>query len=148
MTTPEPTIRVRHKVFAYVTHGDRLLVFSHPDFPEAGIQVVAGTVEEGEPPEEAVQREAFEETGLEGLRLSAFLGEREFTVPGWEEVHRRRFYHLTYEGEPPARWFHLETDPSDGSPAPITFEFFWAELPDGVPELMEGRLLEVLGIGG
>ena len=35
---------VIHKVFAYITHRDRLLVFRHTDFPEAGIQVPAGTV--------------------------------------------------------------------------------------------------------
>jgi len=48
------------KVLAYVTWGDKLLVFSHPDFPEAGIQVPAGTIEPGEEPEAAVLREAFE----------------------------------------------------------------------------------------
>jgi 8-oxo-dGTP pyrophosphatase MutT (NUDIX family) len=36
------------KVFAYITHQNRLLVFSHPDFSAAGIQVPAGTVESGE----------------------------------------------------------------------------------------------------
>jgi hypothetical protein len=39
------------KVFAYITHTDRLLVFSHPDFPEADIQVPAGTVKQDEPPD-------------------------------------------------------------------------------------------------
>ena len=65
---------VKHKVFAYITWGDRLLVFSHPYAPEAGNQVLAGTMEEGEEPEEAIMREAFEETGLNGLQLRAFLG--------------------------------------------------------------------------
>ena len=32
------------KVFAYITNQNRLLVFRHLDFPEAGIQVPAGTV--------------------------------------------------------------------------------------------------------
>ncbi len=41
---------LRHKVYAYITHGHRLLVFSHRDFPEAGIQVPGGTMEEGEDP--------------------------------------------------------------------------------------------------
>ena len=62
------------KVLAYVTRGRRLLVFRQPESPEAGIQVPAGTVEEGEGPEVAVLREAREETGLDGLRLDAFLG--------------------------------------------------------------------------
>ena len=33
---------VKQKVFAYITYQRRLLVFSHPDFPEAGIQVPTG----------------------------------------------------------------------------------------------------------
>ncbi len=40
-----PTLK---KVFAYITRGDKLLVFRHADFPEAGIQVPAGTAKEGE----------------------------------------------------------------------------------------------------
>lgn len=55
----------KDKVLAYITHGNRLLVFRHPHAPEAGIQVPAGTVEEGEDPGTAVLREAAEETGLD-----------------------------------------------------------------------------------
>ena len=36
------------KAFAYVTHGNRLLIFSHPLAPEAGLQVPAGTMLDGE----------------------------------------------------------------------------------------------------
>jgi len=123
------------KVFAYITHRGQLLVFRHRDFPEAGIQVPSGTIEPGEDPEDAVLREAFEETGLSGLRLEAFLGETAFAAPEIEEINRRRFYHLTCANKPPARWQHSELSPSDGSPGPIVFEFFWAALPDGVPPL-------------
>ena len=35
---------VKRKVLAYVTRGDELLVFRHRDFPEAGLQVPAGTM--------------------------------------------------------------------------------------------------------
>lgn len=66
----------KRKVFAYITSGNRLLVFWHPDAPEAGTQVPAGTVEPGERPEAAVLREAFEETSLPGLELAGLLGER------------------------------------------------------------------------
>ena len=38
--------------------------------------------------------------------------------------------------DPPETWTHYETDPSDGSPAPIPFDFFWVRLPDEVPELI------------
>lgn len=56
---------IRRKVLAYITNRQRLLVFSHLDIPEAGIQVPGGTLEDGESPEEGVLREAYEETGLE-----------------------------------------------------------------------------------
>ena len=48
------------KVYAYITRADRLLVFRHVDFPEAGVQVPGGTMDAGETPEGAVLREAAE----------------------------------------------------------------------------------------
>ena len=145
-------MKLKHKAFAYVTHGDRLLVFRHPDVPEAGIQVPAGTIRAGERPEDAVLREAWEETGLSDLALIRFLGEqwRELTDEGIDETHHRFFYHLRHTGEPPELWCHQEDDPDDGSDHPIRFEFSWARLPDGVPPLVAGhdamlpRLLEGL----
>jgi 8-oxo-dGTP diphosphatase len=131
---------VKYKVFAYITHNQRLLVFSHPFAPEAGIQVPAGTINQGEHPECAVLREAFEETGLSNLSLDRFLGEqkRDMSDFGRYEIHHRRFYHLRCHGEPPLRWRHEEehyhTDNS--SLPPITFELFWAALPDEVPPLI------------
>ena len=65
---------IRRKAFAYITQGHRLLVFTHPDAPEAGTQVPAGTIEHGETPEDAALREAREETGLSLLTVVRFLG--------------------------------------------------------------------------
>lgn len=129
---------LRRKAFAYITHDDRLLVFSHPHAPEAGIQVPAGTVKPGERPDEAAMREAVEETGLAGLKLAGCLGEaqRDMSDFGLNEIHHRTFYHLRCESDPPERWQHYETNPSDGGAEPILFEFFWAGLPGGVPELI------------
>jgi 8-oxo-dGTP pyrophosphatase MutT (NUDIX family) len=128
------------KVFAYITHGDRLLVFRHPHAPEAGIQVPAGTVEPGEALDVAVLREAEEETGLPDLRLARFLGERQRDMRdiGRDEIHHRHFYHLICGGDPPATWEHWERDPSDGSEPPL-FAFFWARLPDAIPDLIAGH---------
>lgn len=130
--------RIRHIALAYITHAGRLLVFSHPDFPEAGIQVPGGMLKQGEEPDEAVMREAFEETGLEGLELRSYLGDCELDAPERGKVYHCRFYHLTYDGTAPERWRHDETDPSDGTPGPITFDFFWVRLPDEVPPLFGG----------
>ncbi|MCC7353190.1 MAG: NUDIX domain-containing protein [Anaerolineae bacterium] len=137
-----------NKVVAYITQGDRLLVFSHPRHPEAGIQIPAGTVKAGESPEDAVLREAQEETGLKELALRSFLGTRDYDMSpyGREEVHRRYFFHLQFNGELPATWRHFESDPSDGSEGPIEFVFFWVRLPDEVPVLIggQGDFLQVL----
>ena len=48
-----------------------LLVFKHPT---AGIQIPAGTVEEGEDIETAVKREVYEETGLQSIEIENYLG--------------------------------------------------------------------------
>jgi ADP-ribose pyrophosphatase YjhB (NUDIX family) len=116
-----------------------LLVFRHPDAPEAGIQVPAGTVEANERLENAVLREAFEETGLDNLMLVCLLGEQERDMSdfGSDEIHHRHFYHLRCQGYPPATWQHEERSPSDNpAQTPILFEFFWAALPHAVPVLI------------
>jgi 8-oxo-dGTP diphosphatase len=130
---------VKRKAFAYITYQMQLLVFSHPDFPEAGIQVPAGTIEEAEAPAQAALREAFEETGLTNLALEGFLGEqiRDMADFSRDEVHHRYFYHLRCCDRPPSRWRYEEHYPSDG-PAhePVLFEFFWVPLSGGVPALI------------
>jgi 8-oxo-dGTP diphosphatase len=135
-----------HKVFAYITHGNRLLVFDHVDFPEDAPQVPKGTRAENEDPEAAVLREAWEETGLEDLKISSFLGEIDFTWPGHDRIFRGRFYHLICDTTPAERWQHYEEHPSEGPSDPILFELYWAELPSSVPELAPGHdaFLELL----
>jgi 8-oxo-dGTP pyrophosphatase MutT (NUDIX family) len=63
------------KVTAFILRqgpgGPDLLLFEHPS---AGIQVPTGTVEEGEDPQVAALREGREESGLDGLKLVAYLG--------------------------------------------------------------------------
>jgi len=138
------------KVVAYITQGERLLVFCHTQFPEAGIQVPAGTVEPGESREEALLREVREETGLEKLTVVSFLGTSDVHVAPARrnEVHRCYFYHLRHHGETLDRWRHYEMDPSDGSPAPIEFEFYWVQFPDNVPDLgVQGAFLDELRPG-
>jgi 8-oxo-dGTP diphosphatase len=148
--------KLKRKAFAYITHGDRLLVFRHPAEPDAGIQVPAGSVRRGESPEDAVMREAYEETGLSDLVLVRPLGEhqRDMSDFGLDEIHHRHFFHLRCTGEPLTTWQHDEHDPSDGSSAPILFEFFWARLPDRVPILIADHdtqlpeLIELLAAEG
>ena len=134
-----PSPALKHKAFAYITHGRRLLVFSHPDHPQAGIQVPAGTLKDGEDPREGVLREAFEETGLEGLRAEALPGQCDYPAPARNEIHRRNFFHLTCSDDPPEKWIHYERHPDEGDEDAIRFEFFWVDLPGGVPTLSPGH---------
>ncbi len=124
-------------VVAYITDGGKLLVFRHTRYPEAGIQVPAGTVEEGESLADAVLREAHEETGLDSLEIRSYLGVREYDLSalGQSGVQRRHYFHLVLGGEAPVRWRHYERHPSDGTTEPIEFEFSWVKFPGEVPEL-------------
>lgn len=125
------------KVYAYITYNDHLLVFRHPFVPEAGIQVPGGSVEADEDVDEAVLREAWEETGLPTLQRVAFLGEQVWHNPfpeGSYAVAHRHFYHLTVTDTPPATWRHTETSPSIGTDQPV-FEFFWVPL-SNIPTLI------------
>ena len=116
------------KVVAYITRGDELLVFTHRDFPEAGVQVPAGTVEEGETLDAAVLREVQEETGLPptAVRNTAFLGRCLWKAGPY--CHERYFYHLLLTAAVPDTWLHYET--SGGKSEPIAFSFYWVKRND------------------
>ena len=115
------------KVYAYITYANKLLVFKHVDFPEAGIQVPGGTMDAGETPEMAVRREVFEETGLKSLVFKKYLGEDEYrdsSVHPSESISRH-FFHIFSTQYVPDTGQHYEQHPCDDSPAPILFEFYW-----------------------
>ncbi len=64
-------------------------------------------------------REAWEETGSTDLKLVGYPGlQNQNRLPyGKDEVHYRRFYHLICPGNPPATWWHYETNPRTVAPA-------------------------------
>jgi 8-oxo-dGTP pyrophosphatase MutT (NUDIX family) len=74
------------KVTVFVTRpavrGPELLLFEHPN---AGIQIPAGTLEQGERPEQAALREAYEETGLSASLLRR-IGQQETRLPPDQRV--------------------------------------------------------------
>jgi len=132
----------RRRVVAYITCAGRLLIFRHVDHPDAGLQVPGGTLDPQETPEDGVLREAFEETGLSGLRLGQFLG-----TARWRHV-KSWFFHLTVEEPVEETWRHIEADPSIGG-GPLLFELFWVPL-DSVPPLNgdQGAYLKRLSAQG
>lgn len=131
---------IKPKVYAYITRGTSLLVFHHLDFPEAGIQIVGGTVEPGETIQTAVLREAAEETGLSGLVNPVFLGVQTYSLSAFhrEEVHRRHYFHVRLQQNTPTSWRTFETHPSGGASEPIAFEHYWVELATTDPGLIAG----------
>jgi len=133
----------RQKVFAYITSERQgvphLLIFAHPDAPDAGLQVPAGTVEPSEELVVAALREATEETGLTQLRMIAHLGDEDVDVRpfGKNELHARSFFHIACDETTPDTWETWEHHASDGS-GPHRFAHRWVPL-DAVPPLIAGH---------
>ena len=126
----------KQKAFAYITYQNKLLVFIQPHSHDAGIQVPAGTVKDGEDTAVTVMREAEEETGLTTLTMQSFLGKAIFHDQTKDEIHHRFFYHLTMDTPPQDRWQNLETDPCDGTNNSYLFEFYWVDLHHEDPHLI------------
>lgn len=119
------------KVVVYVTHADRLLVFTHRDFPEVGVQVPAGTLEAGEDMADAALREAEEETGLTLKGPAKYLGTHDFDARIFRpEIHERHFFHVEATAEDAARepWLHFETKPSGGDMKEIAYRLYWTDI--------------------
>jgi 8-oxo-dGTP pyrophosphatase MutT (NUDIX family) len=140
-------LQVIQKVVIYVIHRGNLLVFEHPDAPEAGLQVPAGSVRPGEDLDAAARREVREETGIPA-RTVRLLGTARYDMGayGRNEVHDRFFYvaELPRSRRFDRRWKHSETH--DGIGEPDVFELYW--LPLDTPglatklEAAQGALLQ------
>ncbi len=121
------------KALAYITRKrdgkTQLLVFTHPNSPEAGLQVPAGTVEKGEEVESAVLREALEETGLSNLQVVSKLGVFDYFNPETKMVNERHVFHLRPTDDCHETWQWLETG---GGTVPDheghLFAFYWVDL--------------------
>jgi 8-oxo-dGTP pyrophosphatase MutT (NUDIX family) len=120
---------MKHKVLAYITrtHDARLqlLVFDHRDYPDAGTQVPAGTVEDGEPVEAALWREVWEETGLKTAQLKLIRKLAEHVSQEWQTV--RHVYHLATLDALPDTWTQLVR--GVGEDNGLVFVYRWETLP-------------------
>ncbi|MGZ9738358.1 NUDIX hydrolase [Pseudomonas azerbaijanorientalis] len=94
----------------------RILLFRHP---QAGVQLVKGTIEKGEAPGQAALRELAEESGISTAAIEDDLG-------CWESGHHGQIwsFQLCHAGGPlPEQWSHQTLDDHGH-----LFEFFWASL--------------------
>lgn len=118
-------MKIAQKVVAYIVRDGKIVVFRHSDdetLDESGIQVPAGTIEPGELAADAALREAYEETGLPGLRLVRYLGAGEYDMrPAQDSLHVRHFFELTVDGEVPEQWTVYEA-------GHIRFDLYWVPL--------------------
>lgn len=140
-------MKTKHKVFGYITRANQLLVFSHTDHPDAGIQIPAGTVENNETIEEAIIREASEETGLKDISIVKFLGKTEYLNENNNELYIRHFFHLKCSDEKLNldKWEHGEKNSIehftdiDRVYGMIRFSFYWVDIANADNVLNSGH---------
>lgn len=116
----------QQKVVAYIVRDGCILAFLHEEdrnpVLDSGLQVPAGTVEPGESPESAVLREAFEETGLDGLSVVRHVGTDHPHWPG-NPPQVRHFFELAVDTAPD-EWTHVERD-GRATGSGHRFQLFW-----------------------
>jgi 8-oxo-dGTP pyrophosphatase MutT (NUDIX family) len=134
---------LKQKVVVFVVKDDKLLVFRHTDYSyeEVGIQVPAGSIREGETPEEAALRELKEETGYDCFKIEGSLGVEKYDMtPYRSEIQERYFFLAIPTADLPERWNSEEKH--DGEQEPTRFECFWIPLHSGhILQAGQGALL-------
>jgi 8-oxo-dGTP pyrophosphatase MutT (NUDIX family) len=120
------------RAMAYVTDPrGRLLVFDHVGV-DAGTQVPAGGIHDGESPDEAVRRELLEEAGLDDATVVRKLGEAwnrsepGLVPPGLEEQVLHAFHLRLTRPSPQQAWIWEER--SGGEAVEHRFALHWVSL--------------------
>jgi 8-oxo-dGTP pyrophosphatase MutT (NUDIX family) len=134
------------KALCYIVRDGRLLVFRHVDYDleKVGIQVPAGSIRQGESPEEAAVREAREETGLSQFSVVRKLGEITYDISPYRyEIQHRHVFQLQVHEPTQQRWPSQELH--DGQQPPTRLECFWIPLRNAhVLQAGQGALIGTL----
>lgn len=124
-------MQIKNKVLVYLTWRDKLLTFTQPKFPEAGRQVIAGTMKPGETPAAAALRELREESGIEAAEVVRILGNYVYSMTkfGRSEIQHRHVVHVRVSDAVAMaeRWTHVESHPDTGG-EPIECCLQWLPL--------------------
>lgn len=138
---------MKQKVVVYCVQEEKLLVFRHVDFSweEVGIQVPAGSIREGENPNDAALRELQEETGFKDFEIEAYIGADTYNLnPYRDEIQERHFFRARPTKELPQLWNSQEDH--EGKEHPTRLECFWIPLRRAhVLQSGQGSMLYKLG---
>lgn len=104
----------------------QVLVFEHVGIPEAGVQVPGGGIEPGETPQEAALREAWEESGLKGLRVQRYIGAFRWWHAAQSRECERHVFHLVTPHPLPERWEH--TVSAGAEDKGLCFSYYWLDV--------------------
>ncbi len=136
-------MKEKTKVISYIFRnaGREILVFDHADFPEAGTQVVGGTLEAGEDLRVALAREVLEESGLVIAPLAfSKVGETTYHRKDRPEVNFRHYFSYHSENLPDS-WSHVVK--SSGEDNAMVFDFFWLPI-ERAKSVLDGNFGELL----
>jgi len=137
---------LKTKVIAYIFRNKdkkkEILVFKHRDFPQAGLQVIGGTVDPGEDKIPALIREIYEEAGLIFSEYDNIkkIGETHYQRRDNGEINHRHYY-IIEKNDLPNSWAH--TVHSNGLDNGLVFEFFWMDIREAKLSLT-GNFAELL----
>jgi 8-oxo-dGTP pyrophosphatase MutT (NUDIX family) len=121
------SICMKQKILAYIyrdSFKQELLVFDHCKYPEVSPQVIGGTIDIDESPEDAVIREVFEEAGIkvENPKLvGSFLYYRADI-----KQHQMRHVFEFISSELPSSWTHNVSSGEEDKG--MEFHFYWSKV--------------------